>query len=951
MSAGCRLSNHLQRSVKMWLSEEDTNFNDECAKEVTNEKLRFRSDSPPFEGGESLCEFYLEHLEHNDKNNSVQCLRPSADNKEGLQNLRIATQGEELQNVVEGKLSSKNFLSLLNHELLPANTFTHTFLQSILQSVDSADPVVANAWMETLLDVIDLLPKEIVKGEILTLAVNKGQMSQPISSRLLCCKMLGKICLKFDPYVIKKEVLPVVLSLCQDVDSEVRGYMCRQLDIVAKGIGLEATKSAILPELVELANDEETFVRLSGIETIVQMLPLLDDDTCTQAIIPLVKKLCENSFNSKDSTLPVVSKQLGRLCCGLAENFSPEEKQWFLKYFQDLSKLGLPSKENSSPSLCNPLPDLLPEFDHKNRYRECRCACAYNFPAMVLFSGPENFEKELYLTFKNLCLDPFQNVRQRMACGFYEIARLLSANASLLQHELVALLQDDCIEVLKGLIPYLPECLKAVCCSTTSQDCDKTNLVKALISCEEATSVGSSWRLHADFLSCLSCLPLCLSHETIFTTFVPLLFVKLHTARPIPSRTSAAYSLLIFLRNTPSMERRKGIINELIRELCYGRSCHKRMLYIRICELVIELFSKGFFKQFFFKALLTLSSDPVPNIRLRLCSVLPRLKSLIKLPKDSQLLQELESCIKTLISNEKDKDVSYAVSKAIEELDKIEVTTEPISRRSSYIEITLDMNDRMKEEEERQLLEMEFNLKLLRDNKHLQYSGSGSPARSGKIPVRKSGTLPKPSKIKDTNSDLNEKVPSSQAKSLRILKKERRISSPALNVDVLKNHSQASQTLIEGTPNQNQHVLKTTSPKCNIPTSGSPSTNQRTWPRQKRSSLIPKQFTDRCPSPMPNPRRFSTDSNALTKEWTKKQAQDKKEASTKVLPEAKENVSNSPAKFLPKFRSGKGSVDLRKTIGTILPSPELLRRSATLNNLNESKIPSFKSKKPVTKDN
>lgn len=40
---------------------------------------------------------------------------------------------------------------------------------------------------------------------------------------------------------------------------------------------LEATKSAILPELVELANDEETFVRLSGIETIVQMLPLLDD--------------------------------------------------------------------------------------------------------------------------------------------------------------------------------------------------------------------------------------------------------------------------------------------------------------------------------------------------------------------------------------------------------------------------------------------------------------------------------------------------------------------------------------------------------------------------------------------------------------------------------------------------------------------------------------------------
>lgn len=40
-------------------------------------------------------------------------------------------------------------------------------------------------------------------------------------------------------------------------------------------------------------------------------------DTCKQAIIPLVKKFCENSLNSKDSTLPVVSKQLGQLCHGL----------------------------------------------------------------------------------------------------------------------------------------------------------------------------------------------------------------------------------------------------------------------------------------------------------------------------------------------------------------------------------------------------------------------------------------------------------------------------------------------------------------------------------------------------------------------------------------------------------------------------------------------------------
>lgn len=66
-------------------------------------------------------------------------------------------------------------------------------------------------------------------------------------------------------------------SLCQDVDYEVRACMCRQLDPVARGLGLEQTKSAILPELLELTNDEESHVRLAGIETVVRILTLLDD--------------------------------------------------------------------------------------------------------------------------------------------------------------------------------------------------------------------------------------------------------------------------------------------------------------------------------------------------------------------------------------------------------------------------------------------------------------------------------------------------------------------------------------------------------------------------------------------------------------------------------------------------------------------------------------------------
>jgi len=36
---------------------------------------------------------------------------------------------------------------------------------------------------------------------------------------------------------VKREILPLVKSLCQDVEYEVRTCMCRQLEHVAQGIG------------------------------------------------------------------------------------------------------------------------------------------------------------------------------------------------------------------------------------------------------------------------------------------------------------------------------------------------------------------------------------------------------------------------------------------------------------------------------------------------------------------------------------------------------------------------------------------------------------------------------------------------------------------------------------------------------------------------------------------
>jgi serine/threonine-protein phosphatase 4 regulatory subunit 4 len=115
--------------------------------------------------------------------------------------------------------------------------------------------------------------------------------------------------------------------LYQDVEPEVRTTICRHLPFVARGVGLDLTKSAVLPAIVELSGDEEGAVRLAAVETVVHLLSLLDDEVCSGTIVPLVMRSCEQARSSEDCSLPAIARHLGRLCHGLTPNLRQEKKE------------------------------------------------------------------------------------------------------------------------------------------------------------------------------------------------------------------------------------------------------------------------------------------------------------------------------------------------------------------------------------------------------------------------------------------------------------------------------------------------------------------------------------------------------------------------------------------------------------------------------------------------
>jgi len=628
---------------------------------------------------------------------------------------------------VTTRMTTNNFIGItpppmpmMDYQSDHSSTFTQTFLRGILTSIDSKDPVVANAWLETLLDAIDLLPIDVIRQEIITIAIAKSQLSQPAFSRMASCKMLGKLSTKLDQQSVRQEVLPPTLALCQDVESDVRNCMCRHLAFVARGVGLDLTKSAILPVLVELSNDESADVRLSAIETVVHLLSLLDDEICNNTIVPLVIKSCEQAKSMEDCTLPVIARHLGRLCHGLTPNLSQTQKSWFIVFYQKLSKLGTTgSTEVTNP--VKPMPDLVPRTmeDKTEKYIECRLACAYNLPGMVLFVGAVNFTDQLFSTFCDFATDPSPSVRKTLASSLHELIKIIGINFSLTKMQIVALFNDSSIDVLSAMVTNMVYVIDALArfgvLQFGSAGSYSQELSMAILHCEEAINSTRNWRLHADCLEKLSCLANCISATVIQQRYIPLLFNRAHKARPLPCRLAAVRTILVILRFTVKIEDRTNIMFRIKQELAHGKSCHSRMLFLKMCEMAIMLYSKTYFKHHFFSELLCLSQDSVANIRLKVVSLLAKLKSLLSLPSDHSFLQHLEEVVKELLLVERDSDVLSTVQATIQTLAEVETGVDGILRSGAAAEE--DRDDERKLREERLIANMEEQIKQINGTK------------------------------------------------------------------------------------------------------------------------------------------------------------------------------------------------------------------------------------------
>ncbi|EFJ50926.1 hypothetical protein VOLCADRAFT_88347 [Volvox carteri f. nagariensis] len=502
-----------------------------------------------------------------------------------------------------------------------------------------------DAWLNTLFELIPLMDKEVLKTEVLSLALSKGDVEGVVGSKTICVRILGALAPRLTWEEIERTFFKKALSMCQDVDHHIRIASCGQLSSIARIAGRDVVAKTILPELFELLNDEEVQARVASLTTLTTILDLVPTEVRKGQVMPILR----NHMQPLELDIAMqrcLARMFGQLVTVIKADFEHDDSVLFFSCFKHLATKS----------------DV-----------ELRRLCAGQLPAVLRAAtalSTTAFAQQFQDTLISLATDPDVDVRKTVAAQLHEVARVVGKDCpAQLTRPLCRLLRDEVSAVPAALLPTLPQCLGHwLIRDDTRRDTAIGELAKALLELE--ASMRRNWRMQQQLATAFPIFPQArvFSSDQIYEQFLPITFRYL-TETAAAVRPVAAEGLVCFLRYNRREKQRADIMLRIVREFCRGRSFVARITFVDIAAALLRRFSSRFIKEYIFDLVLELLYDPVPNVRLSVTSLLPALKSCIKLPEDVDLLERLNSGMSNIMTDN-DRDVSQNARSTNEQFKK-----------------------------------------------------------------------------------------------------------------------------------------------------------------------------------------------------------------------------------------------------------------------------------------
>ncbi|KRZ12108.1 Serine/threonine-protein phosphatase 4 regulatory subunit 4 [Trichinella zimbabwensis] len=559
------------------------------------------------------------------------------------------------------------FRSILEHAMAKNEQICKSILKIIFRVIDNQDSIVRAAWMEMIIDVIDVISTPLLTSEILPTALQKSQQMNSIYARLFGGKLLGQIAPKISPDEVRRKILPVVQAQCQDPDSRIRATACQQLSTIVLFIRHESVlsadiKSILLPMLIELNKDEDETVREADFEAIVSVLFRFDKETRSNIFMPIIKKCVENALLTKStSSLLILAKILKKLCESLDGKMTNSEKTWIIEIFQQLSLLGTEEKPDGEETVNGDYDYVSKRMDPNMASITCRRSAAAAISILTELMTLNEFRTSLLPIYRRLCQDTDSEVQKQAALSFHIIAKFFDPHSSELMDCFIDLIYSGDTDVIEGLAKHLDETLSYMYKTSPSKKDSEipthkshpSQLTRVLLACNRLIRNSSNWRCHEQYILALRSLLTCVGEDVLITSFVPMLKDEVLHVQAIPCRFACLKTMLTWISQLKCSKQVQSLVDFFINCLQCHKSAKRRVLYLVACEMAIKMGLVELFKEKLLYPALKMIDDPVIDVRLKLCSLFPVFKSALNLPKENNLLLALQDALSKLDATEK----------------------------------------------------------------------------------------------------------------------------------------------------------------------------------------------------------------------------------------------------------------------------------------------------------
>lgn len=159
----------------------------------------------------------------------------------------------------------------------------------ITTNEDQENQTLIDAWIDVLAQCVGRVEVSYVKNVALRVIQEMPSPKNPLARRMLGNRLVTTVAMNLpeEAHVEEPLVFGLVMSMCQDPNYTVRRdgaiFFKEYLKKNSKElVGTERLEDFYLPEIYELLNDEESYVRIEVIEAILEILEHLQLETIEQ---------------------------------------------------------------------------------------------------------------------------------------------------------------------------------------------------------------------------------------------------------------------------------------------------------------------------------------------------------------------------------------------------------------------------------------------------------------------------------------------------------------------------------------------------------------------------------------------------------------------------------------------------------------------------------------------